>query len=113
MKITSVMIDARDPDRLVEFWGGLLGVGVRHRELEFIWLDRVEGGWSLAFQKVDEPTPGKNKIHLDGHAEDLDALEARIVELGGRRVEEHVHEDFVWRVFADPEDNVFCFGHAL
>ena len=112
MQITSVMIDARDPDRLVRFWSELLGVGVRYRHGAFVWLDRLENGWSLAFQRVDEPTPGKNRIHLDGHAEDLDALEARITALGGRRVEEHVVEGFIWRVFADPEDNVFCFGHG-
>ena len=37
----------------------------------------------LAFQKVDDPTPGKNKLHVDIRTDgDLDAEVARWVEAG-------------------------------
>ena len=65
------------------------------RELASWWLERLNGeivmdadGWflvmkapglpvALGFQKVDDPTPGKNRQHLDlirGEGEDRDAL---------------------------------------
>ena len=36
----------------------------------------------MAFQKVDDPTPGKNRIHVDLRADDLDAEVDRLVEAG-------------------------------
>lgn len=105
------MVDCRDIDAMIAFWTDLLGVGVRNRDDTFAWLDRQsEGAWTLAFQQVPDPTPGKNKLHLDGYAPDLEGLEAKVVALGGRVVDRHRTEGFEWWIFADVEDNVFCFG---
>ena len=41
----------------------------------------------MAFQKVDDPTPGKNKIHVDLMADDLDAEVERLVAAGAGLVE--------------------------
>jgi hypothetical protein len=106
--ITSVMVDCRHLDAMVGFWTALLGVGVRDRVDGYVWLDAQRpGGYSLAFQQVDDPTPGKNRIHLDGSHPDLDALTTRIEALGGRLVDTQVLSDFVWNVYADVEGNVF------
>ena len=35
-------------------------------------MNRSEGP-RLAFQKVDDPTPGKNRVHIDFTAADLEA----------------------------------------
>lgn len=110
--VTSVMIDCHDPHALAAFWGALLGVGVRSEYEQWVWLEpQREHGWTLAFQRVPDPTPGKNKIHLDGHHPDLDDLQERILRLGGSFVRQEDIDGFTWRVFADPEGNVFCFGH--
>ncbi|MDX1448950.1 MAG: VOC family protein [Acidimicrobiia bacterium] len=110
-RVTEVMVDCRDLDAMVGFWTELLDVEVRNRMGPFVWLQRQnEKGWTLAFQQVPDPTPGKNKIHLDGACEDLEGLQAKVESLGGRVVERHAIEGFEWWVFADVEDNVFCFG---
>ena len=108
------MIDCRNLDAMVTFWCELLGVGVRNASEAFTWLEpQREGGWSLAFQQVPDPTPGKNKLHLDSSCPDLEGLERRVVELGGRVVDKHQIEGFEWWVLADVEDNVFCSGRAI
>jgi catechol 2,3-dioxygenase-like lactoylglutathione lyase family enzyme len=111
-RVTSVMIDCRDSQAMAAFWTALLGVEIRNTHENFIWLEpQREGGWSIAFQEVPDPTPGKNKIHLDGYYPDLDGLEERVAALGGRVVDRQLIDGFEWRVYADVEDNVFCFGH--
>ena len=113
-QINTIAIDCHDPKRLAQFWTALLGVEILHDYEDFIWLTpQREGGYKLAFQQVPDPTPGKNKLHLDGYHEDLPALTKRIEELGGAFVEQHTLPSFVWNIYADPEGNVFCCGHAL
>jgi hypothetical protein len=112
-RVTSVMIDCADVERMVSFWTGLLDVGVRHSDERFTWLEpQREGGWSLAFQQVPDPTPGKNKLHLDSACSDLEGLERRVAELGGRVVDRQQIDGFEWWVFTDVEDNVFCSGRS-
>ena len=111
--INTVMIDCRDAESLAAFWSELLGVGVRARFGGFLWLEPQRGGgYSLAFQEVDDPTPGKNRLHLDGMFPDLALLRDRIEELGGSYVRSESVPDFEWVVFADPDGNVFCIGHG-
>lgn len=110
--VGSVVIDTEDVDRLVEFWGTLLGLEEKHRMgPHFVWLTSMgEGGPSLAFQKVPERKSGKNRLHLDLGVEDKDEAAARISELGGSKIDEHTNEGFTWYVMADPEGNEFCIG---
>lgn len=111
-RLSSIMVDTPDPERLARFWEALLGVGRRFEADGYIWLEpQREGGSSLAFQPVAEPTPGKNRLHLDLGHDDLEGVTARVAELGGSVVEDHEVEGFVWRVFADPDGNLFCVGH--
>ena len=63
----------------------------------------------LGFQRVDDPTPGKNRVHLDFSAADLDAEVARLVDLGATETARHgVGGGFRWVVLADPDGNAFC-----
>jgi len=113
-QINTVAFDCSDPELLATFWMALLGVEIRHQDEEFTFLTaQREGGVTLAFQQVPDPTPGKNKLHIDGYHEDLTALTARVVELGGSFVTQHRVPTFVWNIYADPEGNQFCCGHAL
>lgn len=112
-EINTVTFDTTDPERLALFWTELLGVEIRHRiESHFIWLtSQREGGVCLAFQHVSDPTPDKNRLHLDSACRDLRALRERVIALGGSFVETHEVPGFVWDIFADPDGNVFCAGH--
>ncbi len=62
----------------------------------------------VSFQKVEDPTPGKNKVHLDVMAEDLDAEVDRLLSVGASLVELRGDENFRWATLADPDGNQFC-----
>ncbi len=112
--IRTVVFDCDDPARLAGFWTTLLGVEILHDHGDFIWLvAQRDGAFKLAFQKVPDPTAGKNKLHLDGYHEDLVALTATVEGLGGSLVARHEVPGFVWNIYADPEGNQFCCGHPL
>lgn len=66
------------------------------------------GAVSMGFQKVEDRTPGKNRIHLDLFANDREAECDRLVALGARHLEDHAVPGFGWTVLADPEGNQFC-----
>ena len=48
----------------------------------------------LSFQKVPDATPGKNKMHLDLMAPDLDAEIDRLLGVGATLVERRGDESF-------------------
>lgn len=110
-QVRSVVINTTDEERLAAFWSELLGVEVGRRVEGFVWLrPQRPGAYSLAFQQVDQPTEGRRRLHLDTSVSDLDAATARIIELGGSRVEDHEVPGFAWRVMADPDGNEFCIS---
>ncbi len=109
-----MVINTNDPDRLAAFWTALLGVGIARRSGPyFIWLEpQHEGGISVAFQKVDEPTEGRRRLHFDLTVEDLDSSVQQALDLGASHVEDHTSGDFRWAVLADPDANEFCLAPA-
>lgn len=113
LKMAAIVINARDLDRVADFWKALLAVGERQRTRGFVWLERQDGAsTSLAVQQVDEPTEGRNRLHLDFGSSDAAATARRVKELGGSEIEQHEIEGFRWAVFADPEGNEFCVAQA-
>lgn len=113
--VGSVVINTINPDQLAEFWTELLGVGIARRSGPyFIWLEpQHQGGISVAFQKVDGPSDGRRRLHLDMYVDDVESAVERAVDLGAVRVEDHTAGDFSWTVMADPDGNEFCLapGH--
>lgn len=105
-----VTMDCRDPERLAAFWKDLLEVEIAGTfGKTFVFLQRPsEDAVAMAFQRVPEDKVGKNRVHVDVHVEDLEATTTWIEGNGGRRIEDHLEEDFRWRIVADPEDNEFC-----
>ena len=120
-RLTTIVVDSLDPDRLAAFWCAVLGYEVRERSDEG-WVDE---GWvdiappgqpehgpvpSLLFQRIPNPTPGKNRLHLDLNATDRDqeAELARLLDLGATRADVGQTGEESWHVLADPEGNVFC-----
>ena len=73
----------------------------------------VSGGpVQMAFQKVDDPTPGKNRIRVDLSADDLDAEVDRLVEAGAGLVGRRGDDSFRWVTLSDPDGNQFCVAQG-
>lgn len=105
-------VDCKDLQLMLDFWTSLLAIeGEIHEQFGFIGPAPGRTG-SIWLQQVPEPKQGKNRVHLDFVAEDLAAVEARVVELGGSVLEIQEWQDFRWRVCADPEGNLFDIMQA-
>lgn len=72
----------------------------------------IVGGGGLpalvAFQQVDDATPGKNRIHLDLTAADVDAAVEELLAAGAGLVERRGDDNFRWVTLSDPDGNQFC-----
>jgi predicted enzyme related to lactoylglutathione lyase len=107
-----LVIDSRDPERIIPFWCGLLDVTVDTTigDGQFVVLSPTKDGLTVGFQRVPEAKAGKNRLHLDLIVEDLDTATAEVRSLGGRWLEPGNTRDlegFRWRCMADPEGNEF------
>lgn len=113
LRVEMVTVDCGDPERLGRWWADAVGGDVVVLAPgEFVLVSRGKGP-ALGFQRVDDPTPGKNRVHLDFSAADVDVEVGRLVDLGATVVGRHSVEDgFRWVVLADPDGTVFCVGAA-
>ncbi len=104
-----ITFDCVDPDALGAWWTKATGGDLNAvAPGEFVMLSS-EGRPTLGFQRVPDPTPGKNKVHVDLHAEDKEAEVARLVGLGATETARNSFgAEFEWVVLADPEGNAFC-----
>ncbi|NYI08192.1 VOC family protein [Allostreptomyces psammosilenae] len=110
VRIGMVTVDCAEPRELAAWWRGVVGGEVvMDADGWYVVLSGRDGGPALGFQKVSEPTPGKNRLHLDLASADMAATVAELVAHGAKRVDEHALEDgFAWTVLEDPEGNAFC-----
>jgi Glyoxalase-like domain len=112
LSIASIAFDTTDPETLAGWWAERFGAEIIANMDGFFVL--VAGGdlpAQLAFQKVDDPTPGKNKVHLDIHTDgDLDAEVARWVDAGATSLGNRNAGDFRWVTLTDPDGNQFCIA---
>ncbi|ORB73681.1 VOC family protein [Mycobacterium scrofulaceum] len=109
LTVEMITFDCSDPAGLAGWWAEQFG-GTTQELLadEFTAVSLPEGP-RLGFQKVPDPTPGKNRVHLDFGAADVDAEVSRLTAAGATEVGRHgFGDDFRWVVLADPEGNVFC-----
>lgn len=103
--IHSVVVDCYDAVGLAQFWAEVLGVPPRFESDEYVVLASTP---EFAFQAVPEPTPGKNRWHIDVTTDDAAAETTRIIGLGATLVERVEMRGGSWTVLADPEGNQFC-----
>ncbi|BCI55289.1 glyoxalase [Mycolicibacterium litorale] len=113
LTVEMITFDCTDPDTLAGWWaeavGGRLNVFAPG---EFVVVIR-ENGPRLGFQKVPDVTPGKNRVHVDFTAGDVEAEVTRLVGLGASEKGRHSFgDDFSWVVLADPDGNEFCIAAA-
>lgn len=66
---------------------------------------------ALGYQQISEPTPGKNRLHIDLGGPNRSEQVARLSELGAIEHETHSVPGLTWTVMSDPEGNVFCVGN--
>ena len=111
-RFATVVINGDEIEPLIEFWKAFLDVGEASRFPGFVWLEPQPGtGVGLAFQEVVEPKETRrNRLHLDFGVDDLEAVAARVIELGGTKVEDHTIGEFTWYVMQDPGGNEFCLA---
>lgn len=115
MTLTPAMItiDSANPGPLAQWWAQQTGGTIEQENDGWFYVVALPAGlYPLAFQKVDDPTPGKNRVHLDLTTTDLDGETTRLVEAGASEVAQHTMGDFRWVTLADPDGNVFCVSGA-
>jgi catechol-2,3-dioxygenase len=110
MALFAVTIDAPDASGLARFYADLLGMQVTYDGPEGALI--VGGGQSVMFQQVSGYNPPRwpdpahpQQAHLDILVDDLDAGEARAVELGALKLGKGGQQ---FRVFSDPAGHPFC-----
>lgn len=119
-RISELVIDCADPDRLAAFWSAVL---------DYVELEREEDGSIaigppgvgfggpqpiLVLSPSDEPRPGKLRLHIDVNAtdRDQDAELERLLGLGAKPADVGQTGTESWHVLADPEGNEFCLLHT-
>lgn len=120
LRIQSVLFDCHDPFVVASFWQSALpGWRRTFEEPDEIVLEPPEGSPQdgvapdLLFLRVPDPTPGKNRVHIDLRPDDQDAEVERLISLGAKRVDIGQGDEVTWVVMADPEGNEFCVLRAL
>ena len=112
IKMEMVTFDSTDPGTAAAWWAAQFdGETQELMPGQFVVVVRPEGP-RLGFQKVPDPTPGKNRLHLDFVADDREAEVTRLVAAGASEAGRHSVGGFGWVVLADPEGNAFCVGGA-
>jgi catechol 2,3-dioxygenase-like lactoylglutathione lyase family enzyme len=114
-RFTELVVDCRDPEALAAFWAAVLDYRVLSREEDGAVEIGPAAGFggpapTLVFAPVDEPTPGKVRLHVDLNAtdRDQDAELQRLLDLGAVPADVGQSGDESWHVLADPEGNQFC-----
>ncbi|MDQ1521409.1 MAG: hypothetical protein QOI55_2482 [Actinomycetota bacterium] len=131
-----VTVDAVDPHALARFWAAALGYDVEdHTDFIRSLLDQgvatdddvievdgrlawrtgaairhPDGGRRILFMQVGDPTPGKNRWHLDLNVgkERIDTEVARLTTLGANMHAQVDEPGAFHTTMADPEGNLFC-----
>ena len=114
LMVEMVTFDSTDPHALGVWWARQLGGTVQgETDAWFVVVTDVRGVQQLGFQRVESPTPGKNRVHLDLQAPDVAAEVDRLVADGATLVARHAEQGLSWTVLADPDGNQFCVSqHA-
>lgn len=109
--LRDVVVDASDPEALALFWAQLL---TSHRvrphatgSREVVLEPTDEAAPRIWFVAVPDPTPGKNRLHLDVDLGSNDELE-ELLERGATVHAGPQDHGERWWVLADPEGNLFC-----
>ncbi|MFD6414858.1 VOC family protein [Streptomyces sp. NPDC060194] len=114
-RISELVLDCADPERLAAFWCEVLG---------YVELDRDDDGSieigpaegfggpqpTLILSPSTDPRVAKLPLHIDVNPtdRDLDAELERLLAVGAKPADVGQSGEESWHVLADPEGNVFC-----
>lgn len=107
--VSGVTIDSASPGQLAAWWAEALGWRLEGT----CCYSPGEGLQRLEFLPVPEPKQSKNRVHIDFHADDVQAAVDRLVAMGATIAwEEEFPPEWGYRnvVLRDPEANEFCVG---
>ena len=114
-RITELVLDCADAEKLAAFWSAVLGYVELGREEDGIEIGPPDAGFggpqpTLILSPVAEPKRDKLRLHIDVNAtdRDQDAELERLLALGARPVDVGQTGEESWHVLADPEGNEFC-----
>ena len=115
-RISELVIDCADPDRLAAFWSEVLGyVELGREEDGSIEIGPPDVGFggpqpTLVFSPSSDPRTGKLPLHIDVNATDRDqeAELERLLALGARTADVGQTGTESWHCLTDPEGNEFC-----
>jgi catechol 2,3-dioxygenase-like lactoylglutathione lyase family enzyme len=107
-----LVIDCSDLERSAAFWCDVLGYRPDGPPVgQYLGLFPPQGaGLQLMLQRVADPKPAKNRLHLDLRTRDLRGEVERIRAAGGLAItgEPMTEFGFRWQVLADPDGNELC-----
>lgn len=112
-RLYGVALDSPRPAELGAFYAALFGVELTHSTDEYAGLQLPNGTWLLIQGAPDHVPPrwqdpaAPQQLHLDLLVDDLDAGQARAVELGATVADPQPQPDR-WRVLLDPSGHPFC-----
>jgi predicted enzyme related to lactoylglutathione lyase len=109
---TTVVLDCRDPDALLEFWETALGYRLADKIDDYRVLVPAPGeepGPVFILNKLAEAKADGSHMHVDVHPDDPDAHLTRLHRLGATLVGERVERYGIWwQTIADPEGHLLC-----
>lgn len=109
LTIGMITLDSTDPVSIGRWWAEQFDAKIlTENDGFFVVLSLGDGVPRFAFQKVDDPTPGKNRLHPDLIAPDREAAVDRLTAAGATLVGRNEYDGFPWVVLADPDGNQFC-----
>ncbi|WP_030482587.1 VOC family protein [Nocardioides aequoreus] len=114
-RFAMLSLDCADSRASAAFWSAMLGWEVAVVEDEYAMLTGPDH--ALGFGTVPDYEPpawpnerGSKQFHLDLAVDDMEAAEARALELGARLADPQPGE--TWRVLLDPSGHPFCLTRA-
>jgi hypothetical protein len=111
-----LVLDCADPKGLASFWCAALDYREYYTDANLaVLVPKTGTGSPLLLQGVPEPRVGKNRMHLDIVADDIEAEVRRLRALGARRIDEDVQSfgGTRWVRMSDPEENEFCVSTGV
>ena len=94
---------------MAEFWAAALRYDIQEITDDFAAIVHPAGeSPRCCFQKVPTAKVGKNRVHLDLYAADMEAEVERLVALGAQKMRVGNEDGVVWTVMLDVENNEFC-----
>ena len=110
--LAAVVVDATRPGQLATFWAEAGGWPLSVQSHLVASLRHPSGRPpALDLVAVPDPTPGKNRVHLDvaPPADGDQAAEVdRLLQLGAKPADVGQRDDVTWVVLTDPDGNEFC-----